>query len=158
MSILIKEDYVNPEIPLWASNGSGGGGGGNAPSLITGTLNRIEYNPPDDGTYQITSFSCPANVIDGNYVVTATFNLKGGGSGNNTVFQILEGPSGTTISNAATFNTTIEFVNATNIITFPYYASLGQDYPVFEFIISSADPGGNSYVYLSYNIVFYPFT
>jgi len=27
MSILVKEDYVNPEIPLWASASGGGGGG-----------------------------------------------------------------------------------------------------------------------------------
>lgn len=154
MSLLPCTSHRDPDHPFWAT--TSGGGGGNAPTLITGTLNRIEYNPPDDATYEIANFACPANVVDGNYVVTATFNLKGGGTGNNTVFQIQDGPSGTTLSNSATFNTSIEFVNATNIITFPYYASLGQDYPVFYFNISGADTGGNSYVYLSYNIVFYP--
>jgi hypothetical protein len=155
MSLLPATSHANPTTPFWATAGSGGGGG-NAPILITGTLARIEYNPADDGTYQITTFTCPVNLLDGNYVVTATFSLKGGGSGNNTVFQIIDGPSGINVTNTATYSTSIEFVNATTMMTFPFSASLGDDIPIFEFNISNADAAGNSYVYLSYNIVFYP--
>lgn len=62
MSILVKEDYVNPETPLWASNGSGGGGGGGTIIQIGDidvlSLGSLAYTD----VVTLTSFSIPAGI------------------------------------------------------------------------------------------------
>jgi len=76
MSILVKEDYVNPETPLWASNGSGGGGGGGPViSLPVQTGNTPPLTPGDSVT--ITTIDFPAEIQFGDdFIFQVTINLN----------------------------------------------------------------------------------
>lgn len=61
MSILIKEDYVNPEIPLWASNGSGGGPLIFIADIAVTGLGGLNYND----TVTVASFPIPNEISVG---------------------------------------------------------------------------------------------
>ena len=78
MSILVKEDYVNPDIPLWASASGGGGGGGslNAGQFVVNTAvtysgDTYDFNP--GSTFQVTA---PNNLFPtGNTWYQVNFNV-----------------------------------------------------------------------------------
>lgn len=156
-SLLPNQTNINENETFFAKTG-GGGGGGNIPIVIAGTIERILFPIPDETFYTIYSFPTPANPLDGNYVVTATYNVDSGGAGDGgtVTCQLQDGPSGQYINNFGSWLDAIRYVNITNIGTFPYSATDGDDTPVFNFNIEGGSTSGDGVVYLSYSIIFYP--
>lgn len=79
MSVLVKEDYANPEIPLWASKGSGAGGGVNSVSAgygisITGTT----ANPIVNNTGVIRTVSASNSQVAGIKMSVSLASILGG--------------------------------------------------------------------------------
>jgi len=157
-ALLTNQTAVNTVEDFFIKTGGGSGGGGNIPIVIGGTVERILFPIPDEGAYTIYSFTTPANLLDGNYVVFATYNVDsgGGGDGGTVTCGLQEGPSGQYINNFGSWFDAIRYINITNMMTYEYKASEGDDYPVFNFNIEGGSTSGDGIVYLSYSIIFYP--
>lgn len=149
MSILVKEDYANPEKPLWAQ------AGGSAPMLLDGNENgMVIYEVPDTNLNTII-LSEPVVSVAGKFLLTATFNCYGVGFNNTFYCYIRDAPSGyNSESIVSTTDYPHQWVSASTSLVFPWEPE--DDPPAFQFQVQTQSDSGPPYVYLTYSVVFYP--
>lgn len=154
MSILVKEDYVNPDIPLWAKNGSGGGGGV-IPQLLNSMTTENYYNFENyDNTY-ITPLGASINQpVSGNVMVYVNMNIDGNGDNNGYAIPIIIEVNGNIYytsedyAKASSYTPTSYSFN----ISIPYVQGDTDEYYYRFFVSSSTDVR----VKTSCSMVFYP--
>ena len=159
MSILVKEDYANPDIPLWARNGSGGGGGGgDSVRFIAGTSTPIGYTITTDTEETITSVAMVAPGKSGTYVVNGSFNVWGANFNNHFGCKIVEAASGVfTNVELDTSDIPLSWVSGSINFSWYYDVTVPDDTPTFDFRVqvpTATIP--EPQLILTYTIMFYP--
>ncbi len=152
MSILVKEDYANPDIPLWAKNGSGGGGGV-IPQLLNSMTAENSYNMSDYNTDDvITPLGASINQpVSGNVMVYVNMNIFSNGIDLAIPLQITKnGDSWYSTQAYANINSPVTNWNFN--ISIPYVANVTDEY-YYNIIVNAPE---NVQVYTSCSFVFYP--
>lgn len=153
MSILIKEDYVNPEIPLWASN-SGGGGGGVVPIDFTAVPVPVTYTSTTRET--LKTIAVPTPATDGIYVCNVFFNVATAGFTNEFKFWVTDTAN---VIEALTICDSVSPANYTNtsLAFTTFYVDGTTLPPVITIDTQATDTTGDPTASYSYNVIFYPF-
>lgn len=154
MSILVKEDYVNPDIPLWAKVGSGGGGGSaNVPVFLEGGSTGglvVDY------LTVIHTYSPPVSSQNGKYLVTGNFNIiNDNGDPNDFTCKIYDLVTNTSEKCLIMTSAPILMSAGSVSLTFPYTVGAGAPNFYFEVMYTNYaefNITGN----LTYSVIFYP--